>query len=102
LDSEVIMYKNHLKLGNRKIIHKGKVVATSLNSKEFREFIDSIRSIPSKVGTIPPGYEHRADRIANLFYGSPEFDWLVCWSNNISDPFQQLNIGDRLKIINFR
>lgn len=94
-------YKNHLKLGYREIIHKGKKVVTSLNSKEFKSFMASIQSVPAKVGVIPPGYEHRADRIANLFYGSPDLDWLVCWSNNISDPFQQLNVGDRLRILNF-
>jgi len=97
-----VRYKNHLKLGFKEVLHKGKKVVTSLNSKEFSDFIARTSRVPARVGTIPPGYEHRADRIADLFYGTPELDWLVCWSNNISDPFQQLNVGDRLKILNFR
>jgi len=51
------------------------------------------------VGVIPPGYEHRADLIADLFYGSAAMDWLILWVNNIADPFQQLNVGDRIKIV---
>ncbi|MEY3311501.1 MAG: Base plate wedge protein 53, partial [Bacteroidota bacterium] len=43
--------------------------------------------------------EHRADLISNLFYNTPTLDWLVCLSNNINDPFQQLNVGDEIKIL---
>jgi len=92
-------YKNHLKIGYEEVTHRGKKVPTSLNSKEFREGIKGFEGISRSVGTIPPGYEHRADRIADLFYSDPTLDWLVCWTNNISDPFQQLNVGDRITIL---
>lgn len=49
-------------------------------------------------GTIPAGYEHRADNIAYLVYGDPTLDWLICWFNNVSDPLQQLNAGDSIRI----
>ena len=75
-------------------------MVTSLNSTEFRESMRSLQGLPARVGTIPPGFEHRADKIADLFYGSPQLDWLVCWTNNIYDPFQQLNVGDRIRIVN--
>jgi hypothetical protein len=94
-------YKNHLKAGYLEVIHKGKSVATSLNAPDFNQFIKDMNSAPARVGIIPPGYEHRADRIADLFYGSPNLDWVVCWSNNISDPFQQLNVGDRIRVLKF-
>ena len=92
-------YNNHLKLGYTEVKHKNKTVVTSLNSLEFRKSMRSLQGLPGRVGTIPPGFEHRADKIAELFYGSPQLDWLVCWTNNISDPFQQLNVGDRIKIV---
>ena len=93
-------YNNHLKLGSTERTHKGRKVATSMASDSFEEGIRNIRSISFRVGVIPPGFEHRADLIADLFYGSASLDWIVLWSNNISDPFQQLNVGDRLKIVN--
>jgi len=92
-------YTNHLKLGYNELIHKGKTVVTSSNSVEFKESMKDIQNLPAKVGTIPPGFEHRADKISNLFYNTPDLDWLICWTNNISDPFQQLNVGDRIRIV---
>ena len=94
-------YNNHLRMGYNQTIHKGKDVVSSLNSSQFKEFVDYLNSLSSRVGTIPAGYEHRADRIADLFYGSPTLDWLVCWANNVSDPFQQLREGDRIRIVDF-
>ena len=70
-----------------------------MNSPTFNGKIARLRSQTGSVGIIPPGYEHRADKIADLFYGSPTLDWVVLWTNNISDPFEQLNVGDRIKII---
>lgn len=92
-------YQNYLKLGFVETIHKNKKVVTGLNSPEFRSFINSISDSDYNVGVIPPGFEHRADKIADLFYKTPDLDWLVCWTNNISDPFQQLNVGDRIRIL---
>ena len=92
-------YSNHLKAGFIEVKHKGKKLATSLNSLEFREFIKTLDETSYKVGIIPPGFEHRADRISDLFYETPQLDWLICWANNVSDPFQQLNVGDRIRIL---
>jgi hypothetical protein len=94
-----VTYKNHLKLGFRTVEHRNKKVATSLNAKSFSEAIENIEQLSYRTGVIPPGFEHRADRIADLFYDNPNLDWLVCWSNNVSDPFQQLNVGDRIRIL---
>lgn len=92
-------YSNHLRMGYVETIHKNKKVVSSLNSIEFKRFITSLEDSNFRVGTIPPGFEHRADKISDLFYDTPELDWLVCWVNNVSDPFQQLNVGDRIKIL---
>lgn len=92
-------YKNHLKIGSDEKVHRNKKVITSLFSRDFEESVARLRNLTHSIGVIPPGYEHRADLIANLFYGSPTLDWVVLWTNNISDPFQQLNVGDRIKIV---
>lgn len=92
-------YSNHLKLGNNERTHKDRKVITSLLSLPFEEGIERVRNLPFRVGVIPPNYEHRADKIADLFYGSPRLDWVILWTNNVSDPFQQLNAGDRIKIV---
>ena len=93
-------YKNHLNFGGYSVLHKGKEVFTNLHSAEFEDFVKGIDERGFTIGTIPAGYEHRADKISNLFYGTPHLDWMICWSNNVSDPFQQLNVGDRIKIVN--
>ena len=93
-------YKNHLRIGGYIVKHKNKDVSTNLASLEFREFIEGLDKQDFTIGSIPPGYEHRADKISNLFYGTPNLDWMICWTNNISDPFQQLNVGDRIKLVN--
>ena len=92
-------YSNHLSLGVKDVNFKDKKVVSSLNSAEFEIALQTIRSLPRSVGVIPPGFEHRADSIADLFYGSPYLDWVILWVNNISDPFQQLNVGDRIIIV---
>jgi hypothetical protein len=88
-------------MGYVEVVHKNKKAVCSLNSPEFKQFIKYADNLSSRVGVIPPGYEHRADRISNLFYGTPTLDWLVCWTNNVADPFQQLKVGDRIRIVDF-
>ena len=93
-----MVYNNHLKVGNVRIIHKDKAVISVLNSEDFDKFLSQMDDFAFDVGNIPPGFEHRADLISNLFYDTPTLDWLICWFNGISDPFQQLNIMDQIKI----
>jgi len=92
-------YQNHLSQGSREVTFKNKKVVSSINSDEFRFSLKRLDSQAGAVGIIPPGYEHRADKIAELFYGSPTLDWVVLWTNSISDPFEQLNVGDRIRIV---
>lgn len=93
-----MVFNNHLKIGNIQVLHKDKTITTSLNSQDFERFIFQMDNFAFDVGQIPPGFEHRADLISNLFYNTPTLDWLLCWFNGISDPFQQLNIMDQIKI----
>ena len=92
-------YKNHLSQGFNEVLFKDKKVISAINSDAFAVNLARLNFLPASVGIIPPSYEHRADKIAELFYGSPTLDWLVLWTNNISDPFEQLNVGDRIRIL---
>lgn len=94
----MVDFNNHLKIGSYKVEHREKNITSVLNSDEFENFINSIYQLSYRTVTIPPSYEHRADLLSNLFYNTPTLDWLICWSNNINDPFEQLNVGDNLKI----
>lgn len=94
----MVEYKNHLSQGSISVKHKDLTVVTTLNSQEFEKFLETMDNYDFDVGNIPPGYEHRADLISELFYNTPTLDWLICWFNNVSDPFQQLNVLDTIKI----
>jgi len=93
------IFNNHLSQGYIQRNFKDRDVVTSNPSDQFEAAINRLDLRPASVGVIPPGFEHRADKIADLFYGSPTLDWVVLWTNNISDPFEQLNVGDRIRII---
>lgn len=88
-------YINHYKISNTVVNHRGKTVITSLNSK-LDEFIRNLENKEVEVGYIPAGYEHRPDLISNLFYNTVTYDWMILMFNNIKDPFQELNVGDRI------
>lgn len=91
-------YNNHYIEGFSIIQHKDKKITTSVTSEKFQSFVRSLKIKSYRVGYIPAGYEHRADLISDLFYNTPTYDWLICYANNISDPFNQLNLGDRILI----
>lgn len=93
-----MFYKNQLSRGFSTASHKNKTIFSSLASESFKNFYTSLNRVPYKVGYIPAGYEHRPDLISNLFYGTPTKDWFICYFNNIKDPFNELNVGDRILI----
>lgn len=91
-------FYNNYSQGYTQVRHKDKVITTSLNSETFEEFLANMDTLDYEVGYIINGYEHRPDLISELFYNTPSYDWLIMWFNNINDPFQQLNVGDRIYI----
>lgn len=91
-------YINQYSKGFFKTTHKNKTVVSSLNSTNFEKYYNNLNSLRFKVGYIPLGYEHRPDLISNLFLGTPTLDWMICYFNNVKDPFNELNVGDRILI----
>lgn len=90
-------YINHYNLGSTSVVHKGKTLLKS-NIDDLYSYFNLLRSAKIEIGYIPAGFEHRPDLISHHFYGTVTKDWVIMYYNNISDPFQQLNVGDRLLI----
>jgi len=90
-------YINYLNLGSMPVVHKDKKLVKA-DSEAIYNFLESINLEKVEVVYIPAGYEHRPDLISQYFYNTVKNDWIIMMYNNISDPFQQLNVGDRLLI----
>jgi hypothetical protein len=90
-------YKNHFTLGYTKKIHKSKILP-AIDRDILNDYLKSLEDSQIDIGYIPAGYEHRPDLISNYFYNTTTKDWLIVMFNNIRDPFQELNVGDRILI----
>jgi len=74
------------------LYHKGKTTSTSVGS------LAQLTSLGSVEKFIPAGYEHRPDLISNLFFDTPNYWWAVMELNGLSDPFESLNVNDRVML----
>lgn len=90
-------YTGHYVMGVNSVLHKEKLISTSLNSS-FESFLAMLDYADYNTFSIPTGLVHRPDLISTAYYGSPNFDWLIMMFNNIRDPFQELNAGDVILI----
>jgi|TARA_A100000172_G_scaffold41301_3_gene25214 hypothetical protein len=81
--------------------HRGKRTTTSVGSN-FDQYLPVMYQASNKEGRIPPECGNRPDAIADIFYDSPGYWWYVMQYNGISDPFEQLNRGDRILIPELR
>ena len=81
------------------VTHLNKDTTTILNSDVFDNLLSNIENaFEYEIGYVPNGFEHRPDLIANVFYGSPKNWWLLCVVNNVVDPFEGFNLGERIAI----
>lgn len=77
--------------------HKGKQVNSSVGDPSIDILTKGSKGIKNfDIGYIPPGFEHRPDKISDLFYGTPAYWWYILLVNNIPDSFEGLNVGDRI------
>ena len=90
-------YINHYSLGVNTVTHKGKTLVVG-NPNATYGYLNQLQSANIEIGYIPAGYQHRPDLISHHFYDTVTRDWLIMYFNNITDPFQQLNVGDKLLI----
>ena len=84
--------------GSEILNHKGKRTRTTLNSSTYEDYVSDLSNKDYSLWTIPQGYESRADAIAFKFYGDPSLFWVILESNNILDPFEELNVGSKIRI----
>jgi len=76
-----------------------KRVQSMVGSSKADEFIEKKGDLYQfKIGWIPAGYAHRPDLISQVYYKTPNFWWMILLFNNIKDPFEGLNLGDRIFI----
>jgi hypothetical protein len=90
---------NPLKTNTRRYTHKAKTVTSILNNRSvesLRKFLES--DYDFEVGYVPPGYEHRPDKISSVFYGTPDNWWLLLMANSITDPNEGFRINQKIKI----
>ena len=92
-------FTNHLSIGSIKDTHRGRTISSGLISVSYQNFVEDLEStyVFEEV-IVTPEVKHRADLISHAFYDTVDLDWLVLLCNNISDPFEGLNIGDRIRL----
>lgn len=81
------------------VLHRGAKVTTILNTPSFDNLIRNLdKAYEYEIGYVPAGFDHRPDLIANVFYGKPNNWWLLMLVNNISDPFEQFSLNQKIFI----
>jgi hypothetical protein len=79
--------------------HKDRVTKTPVGTDSYDYFVENINSLfEYDVGYIPPAAAHRPDLISHVFYDTTAYWWLIMLFNNVTDPFEQLNVGDQILI----
>ena len=91
--------KSFYSIGSEIYEFNGKQVRSIVGNTEADKFIEEKGDLYKfKVGWIPAGYEHRPDLISQVYYKTPNYWWMILLFNNIKDPFEGLNTGDRIFI----
>jgi len=91
--------KSFYSLGSEIYKFNNKEVKSILGNEDADNFMEHRGEMYSyNVGWIPAGYEHRPDLISSVYYGTSTFWWMILLFNNITDPFEGLNVGDRILI----
>lgn len=95
------IYPSRYDYGVKIMRHKGVDITTSVNSEIETTLLNKIpNEIDYRTGHCPAFAVHRPDTISHIFYNSPSRWWFIQLFNNINDPFEALNGGDRVLIPN--
>ncbi len=84
--------------GESFVTHRGRKINTTLGSQEYDDFVEALMQTEYITWTVTPGYDHRPDAIADKFLGASELFWIILVFNNITDPFENLELGSKVKI----
>lgn len=91
---------SHYSMGYTDYIHRGYKVRSSVGNSEADKFIEDYNTENQDSGFVPPDYANRPDRMAEVFYGGPDYFWLVCLSSNKFDVFEDFDVGSRVGLPN--
>lgn len=81
-----------------RVEHRNKSVLTVFNNDQYEDLLKRVNFLEMEVGYVPAGYEQRPDLISNVFYGTPNYWWLLCQVNNIDDPHEGFDTNQRILI----
>jgi len=92
-------YTNHLSTGFDRTTYKGKPMIASVTNAKYLNFVENLEvNYEFEYVFVTPAVKHRPDLISDAFYDTVDLDWFILLVNNIRDPFEGLNIGDRIRI----
>jgi len=74
--------------------HKGKLTISSVGSKSWDAYLNSLKNIDYALGSIPIEVANRPDLISNIWFGSAGYWWKIMCINGVYDPFESLNGGE--------
>ena len=79
-------------------LHKGKPIKNIHTSPRWSMLPDTMDRMSFNLAVVPVGMDGRPDLISYDVYGTTSYWWLVCASNNIIDPFEELKAGKTIKL----
>ena len=82
----------------KNIVFKGHPMLDIFGNQKWANYHKQFQEGDHNVGIVPEGMEHRPDLIAYSVYGSPKLYWVILVANNIYDPEEALNIGDKIRL----
>jgi len=80
--------------------YKDKKVIDISQNTEWKNFYLRSKEEDGIIGyaVIPNGLEHRPDLLSFYAYGTPDFYWAILSANDVLDPEDELNAGDKIII----
>lgn len=84
--------------GVKEILHKGKLIKTSINTDFMDNFHLRVVNGDYNIGTVKIYVAHRPDTISDIMYNTAAYWWYLQLYNGISDPFERLNPSDSIMI----
>lgn len=95
--SKIPSYDKNSKMSQYDIIYDDQV--QQIRNGFYRsKFLNYKKTANDVIYTVENQYQYRLDLIANKFYGSAQYDWIIEDANNIQDPIKDVIAGKKLII----
>ena len=87
---------SHYSIGYTDYNHRGVKIRSIVGNTQADDFVTNLDTTNLEQGFIPPDYENRPERIAEVFYGDPRYYWYVCLTSGKFDVFKDFKTGNRV------